>query len=382
MYKLYKYIVSFLRCFFPKKEYVCKPNKKYRQRVQTLWPSIVERVELWEECYRDTTCHKKICDWYSVTPEELRKVILEAIPIYGAYAYTNEAMISDEAVEQAKIPFDNLKGLSMSCVHFAEDMDGTNKPQGTPFRDYGILVFTAAPTDELPKGWFAMDEGMLYNVKVSHWARGQGHFLIDGVVVLTPDKRVCNLWRYTQTAHQIKCKNKRGYVSIPQAKWMPMSGDAELVKELAFFLSLSFERNAHWACTVRSAGVPPLAFPVLDHDIARVFPKRQRDGDGKIVHWTRTHSRKTKQGLTNVKAHIRGNTSWNIDGRTVTITMPGKHHNMVTEIKNVNCSRNKLTVIRDPITGINMYGAKDAVINKGLSNAVITKQEIEIEMES
>jgi hypothetical protein len=85
------------------------------------------------------------------------------------------------------------------------------------------------------------------------------------------------------------------------------------------------------------------------------------------------------QGLTNVKAHIRGNTSWNIDGRTVTITMPGKHHNMVTEIKNVNCSRNKFTVIRDPVTGINMYGAKDAVINKGLSNAVITKQEIEME---
>jgi len=378
MRKLYHYIVLLFRYFFPVETDAPKPKKKYNKRIKTLWPSIVERVELWEECYRDTTCHKKICDWYSVTPEKLRKVILESIPIYGAYAYTDEAMISSDVETKARLPYKDLKGLSMSCVHFAEDMDGTNKPYGTPFKDYGILVFTATPTDELPKGWFAMDEGMLYNVKISHWARGQGHFLIDMVVVLTPDKRVCNLWRYMQTTHQVKCKNKRGHVSIPQAKWMPMSGDAELVKQLAFFLSLSFERNSHWACTVRSAGVPPLAFPVLDHDIARIFPKRQRDGDGKIVHWTRTHSRKTKQGVTSVKAHIRGNTSWNIDGRNVRITMPGKHHKLLTEIKVIESDRGDFKVEQDHITGINVYTAASKIINKGLSDAVVVKQEIEI----
>lgn len=378
MSKLYNYIVSLFRYFFPVKADVPKHKKKYRKRIQTLWPSIVERVELWEECYRDTTCHKKICGWYNTTPEELRRNILESIPIYGAYAYTDEAMLDSGVETKARLPYKDLKGLSMSCVHFAKDMDGTNKPVGTPFKDYGILVFTANPTDTLPKGWFAMDEGMLYNVKISHWARGQGHILIDEVVVLTPDKRVCNLWRYMQTTHQIKCKKGHGYAAIPQAGWMPMSGDAELVKELAFYLSLSFERNAHWACNVRSAGVPPLAFPVLDHDIARIFPKRQRDGNGKIVHWTRTHTRKTKQGSTSVKAHIRGNTSWNIDGREVMITMPGKHHDLLTEISNVECSSDKFTVIRDPITGINMYGTTDDVMDKGLSNAVVTKQEIEM----
>jgi len=378
MSKLYNYIVSFFRYFFSKGEYVFKPKKKYRDRIQTLWPSIVERVELWEECYRDTTCGTKMCSWYNTTPEELRKTILESIPIHGAYAYTDEAMVSDKVAEQARIPFSNLKGLSMSCVHFAVDMDGTNKTDNSLLNEYGILVFTANPTDTLPKGWFAMDEGMLYNVKLSHWARGAGHYMTDTVVVLTPDKRVRNLWRYTQTARQIKCKKGAGYVSIPRVGWEPMLPDVNLVKHLAFYLSLSFERNAHWACTVRSAGVPPLAFPVLDHDIARVFPKRQRDGDGKIVHWARTHIRKTKQGLTSVKAHIRGNTSWDIGGRRVMITMPGKHHDLLTEMSSVTRSSDKFKVVQDPITGINIHVATDKVMNEGLSSAVITEQRVEM----
>ena len=154
MSKLYNYIVSFFRYFFPKGEYVFKPKKKYRDRIQTLWPSIVERVELWEECYRDTTCETRSCSWYNTTPEKLRKTILESIPMHGAYAYTDEAMVSDKVAEQARIPFNNLKGLSMSCVHFAVDMDGTNKTDNSLLNEYGILVFTANPTDTLPKGWF------------------------------------------------------------------------------------------------------------------------------------------------------------------------------------------------------------------------------------
>jgi hypothetical protein len=388
MKKFWRWVMFFF--IKTKKE---KPKKKRAKRIKTLWPSIKANVELWEECLSDTRCENASLAWYQCKPKELLKEIYENIPYYGAYCASDEAEICRiTSIENKKIDVRGARARTMSMVHFGEmDESKHNYSSGRYdphfFKD-GITVISAVPCSDIPSGWYVFNTGVLFSVKWSHWTRKEGHSLHDLYVVIGEDGSVNPLWKISSSTTKIKGTRTRGkkakgyknYSYINTSGWVPMGGrkaSKSALESIAAWFTFNMERNAHWNCTVKSEGVPPIAFPVMSDDIARIFPKRQRDGSGKVVHWTRTHKRKTKDGYTNVKAHIRGNTWWEVDNKSVRISMPGKHHDMTTENAGVIHTGSSGSQVIDDRTGLEYNVVPENALSRLLRMTRVTEENID-----
>lgn len=381
-------IWNFLKRIFIKKP-VTITKKKRKPRVKSLWPEIESDVKLWEKVctdYRYQISKKRMVG--NVKAKEIVTNVLSSIPPWGAYFLKDHDNFEIKScfVDEQRIDMRAFKPGSLFVVTAAEKMTGK---EDEPFSDYGVTITQAYSDDELFEGSYAMDEGYLYTVKFIHWCENRGHYAGNFQIIITVDGFIKPTWKYinNNVCRKISKKRKsrmgRGGKSLPTAipvsGWHEFGADKAAREYLAGIFTFNNDRNGYWNCVVRSQGVPPVAFPVLENDIVKVFPRHQRNGDGKIVHWTRTHKRKTKNGYTNVKVHTRGNTDWDIDGRNVRITLPGKHHDFLTELKSVSDSTNEETTdFVDSATGLTYSTIKKSVYQRLINRAFIKKEEIEI----
>lgn len=375
--KYLKYIISRL---FPKK---IKPIQKRRERIRTLWPTIQKDVAAWEQCFSDKRIGKETVRYYHDSPEEILKQIYNNIPVYGAYCASENMEIRKSLIDCKQVDVRACKARSFSLVIISKELDKPKDKKESLMFNHGITTISAVASSKLPEGWYAMNTGLLYEISLSHWTISEGHALFYWFVVIDNDGYVHPLHQFRTEITSFKSKKSKGMTRIPRRGWVTMTHKDCGGTIVATWFNFALERNAHWNCTVRSSGVPPIAFPVTNHDIARVFPSRQRDGKGKIVHWTRTHKRKTSDGFTNVKAHIRGNTWWNVDDKQVRITLPGKHHGMPSETAGVVVDINEYdssdSVVIDPITGCEYTGCTNTRMIKLLSRARISQEEITLD---
>lgn len=370
MIKIFNFILSFIKNLFKTNH---APQKKRAQRVKSLWPQIKKNVEMWESAMRDTRIdrfHVRRGD----NPKYILKIIKEGIPAWGAYCCSDEWETYKDWVDSTHI---DCREFYPGSAHIAligkSDVCGPHDNM----LEYGVNIITLIKTSELWDKTYSMHPGQLYEISHSHWTRNYGHVILHGQIVICDNGDVYPT--YGMVTNEKKTRSKHGFNYIPSRSWQATTPNN--LKDLAVWLNFCLERNAYWNCTVRSNGIPPLAFPVKEHDIVRVFPRYQRDGYGKIVHWTRVHKRKTKRGETFVRAHIRGNTEWAIDGRTINITMPGKHHGCLTENETVLVPDNDLSkceLIKDRITGLYYTGAGKSIIHKLINRGRVTNEEIEI----
>lgn len=357
------------------------PKKKRREPVKSLWPSLIEHVEQWEEAARDDTVHWSMSSQKTGRPaREFVRELYAAVPLWGAYAASDYAEVRESDIGARKIDQRAYRPQSLCFAWY-----GPNGPQRKFGHDdniltTGITLMTAVKSTELHKNTYPMHGGALYDVQMTHWERGDGHSAIFQQVIIDDDGVVHPTWFWHTAVADVKHRqhDKKHHARPKNRTWMPVGGRDMWVPILtASSFNFCSERDAHWNCVVKSDSVPPICFPVMSHDIARVFPSRQRDGDGRIVHWTRAHKRATKNGDVIVRTHIRGNTAWNIDGRHVQIMMPGKHHSLAGTIEAVS-DDSVADFIKDPITGM-VYGAiGDSLMRKLLSRAVVSVEKIEV----
>lgn len=351
-----------------------QPKARRRERIKTLWPEIRGKVETWEKAFSDKRVQAETKRYYGLRGEDILGEIYSSIPVWGAYCTTSGAEISAKLLQSMKIDLRASKSRSLSHVHIADRNVGGDDES---MWNFGITVMSAHATSEIPRGFYAMDSGYLYTVKISHWSESKGHFLGDYRIVITNDGSVKPLYYYATEHQSIKSKNRQGYTRIPSSSWKPMCNNLDCIRFIVAAFNLSLERNFYWNCLVSSDGVPPIAFPVLDDDIARIFPKRQRNGAGKIVHWTRTHQRKTRAGVTSVRTHIRGNPEWEVDGKSVKITMPGKHHDCTNE--SVSVVTNKDDMLTVAVQGREYGVLSDKEMRNFVRGCRITDQRIELD---
>lgn len=358
--------------------------KRKRERQPTLWPSIRGKVTIWERCFNDARINKefkKTTD-FAGDGDDILVELKGAIPPFGVYSCSDNAEVRRSYIEKETAQIDTRAIVPRTLAYTSiGSIDAPDDVNDVMVFEHGITILVAVPTLSMPDGWFAMNEGVLYEILYTNWTHKHGHDLVKLYVVVDEDGRVHPLWRYSVQHQTLKRKRGRGMVDIPCPHWTRMGGNdwGHIVSVFAAYMNLSLEREMYWNCTVKSESVPPIAFPVLSYDIARIFPKRQRDGNGKVVHWTRPHKRKTKNGYTNVRAHIRGNTWWNVDGRRVRITMPGKHHGHVTATPGATGVKSDLGdeyIDRD--TGLRYVGVGESRFLRLLNRAKVVKDEIEI----
>ena len=113
--------------------------------------------------------------------------------------------------------------------------------------------------------------------------------------------------------------------------------------------------------------------------LAHIKEKQKMERKAKAEAEAAQAQQRAREAATADKVHTRGNTDWDIDGRNVRITLPGKHHDFLTELKSVSDSTNEETTdFVDSATGLTYSTIKKSVYQRLINRAFIKKEEIEI----
>jgi len=376
-----KILIWFFRLLFPEKK---TKKRNRRPTVKSLWPDISEKYDLWVECVNSRKIDYKNSHIKKGTnPKILIDTIFDQIPIWGGYVNYEKDEIEVKYINEYEPRIDNRVHKPGHCcsVWIADDMEGGDQEN---ILESGITILSAGLAKGLNPGTYSFNNGFVYDAEISNWTRQDGHWLAQGQFIVDLDGYVHDTWHYATTTTKIAAKRrKRGRDSVSYIKsngWRPCLNDKKAKSTFAAMFNFYQRRDGFWNAVVREEGVPPLAFPVIEQDIARVFPARIRDNKQgtHIVHWTRTHKRKTKSGYTNVKTHIKGNVESEIDGKFVKIIMPGKHIEMPSSIKSVVGDCGQEETIVDPKTGIKYGVIEENLFRKLCRSAVIKTEKIEL----
>lgn len=370
-------------------------RRQRRPRIKTLWPIIRDDVEYWGRCFTDKRVDWRDKKYMKRDPGETLDRIFRGIPPAGAYVSSPHGEVRHSFLDGCRVDQRACNVRHVSCVLIGSERE-PKREEDHALGQAGITVISAIPcaASLLDHEWYVFNAGTLFEVDISWWTPIHGHALFTVFLVIDADGCVHPTWHH-QSSPRVATRRNGGKFLIPSRQWLPIGGrrgwfgdgkpatdsrDLGLGRFLCAMFNFFLERNAHWNCTVKSLGVPPVAFPVLDHDIARIFPKRQRTGTGKIVHWTRTHRRRTKLGETNVRTHIRGNTWWEVDGKSVRITMPGKHHELPSEMVGVvePAATGNHAVLTDNISGLVYAAVAPPAMYSLLSKANCAEEKIEV----
>jgi len=138
----------------------------------------------------------------------------------------------------------------------------------------------------------------------------------------------------------VRIKGKRGTFDVPQRQWIyqPTFSDKEKgwvsnsetgKREAAIFFNIAMWREMNVNVTVTNKEGYKIVFLVPMHRWKYFFKDRidvnVNGRKTKIFHYCSAHTRKTKNGVSYVRAHTKGSRHFSWGDYGVSITLPGKH---------------------------------------------------------